>query len=189
LSDLIEMQMKTGLSKEGIAVATGLDRRTVRDRLADGRMTRAIQKKLRPIMRTLRRTLVSEPANVILEDYRDHKDRYQYPDDRDLLRFIDNNLVIVPRILQQVRSERSVQRTATMKIDWKDYPDISDILQRKAEGRLDLHARSFAEKLDALDALRERAAPLRAARMGRSRIETAAPTTAASQEAQQHFTP
>ena len=45
----------------------------------------------------------------------------------------------------------------------KVYPDISDILERKASGRADLHARSFAEKLDALDALRDRAGPLRAA--------------------------
>lgn len=51
-----------------------------------------------------------------------------------------------------------------MKTDAKSYPDISDILQRKAMGRRDLHSRSFAEKLDALDALRARVRPLRAAR-------------------------
>jgi hypothetical protein len=50
----------------------------------------------------------------------------------------------------------------------KTYPDISDILERKAMGRVDLHARSFAEKLDALDALRDRAGPLRAARAART---------------------
>lgn len=51
-----------------------------------------------------------------------------------------------------------------MKLDTKKYPDISDILQRKAEGRRELANRSFGEKLDALDALRDRAAPLRAAK-------------------------
>ena len=51
-----------------------------------------------------------------------------------------------------------------MKTNANSYPDISDILERKATGRVDLHDRSFAEKLDALDALRDRVAPLRAAR-------------------------
>lgn len=51
-----------------------------------------------------------------------------------------------------------------MKTNAKSYPDISDIIERKAAGRVDLHGRSFAEKLDALDALRDRAGPLRAAR-------------------------
>jgi hypothetical protein len=55
-----------------------------------------------------------------------------------------------------------------MKTNAKAYPDISDILARKAAGRVNLHARSFAEKLDALDALRDRAGPLRAARAARS---------------------
>ena len=54
-----------------------------------------------------------------------------------------------------------------MKTNAKTYPDISDILECKALGRVDLHARSLAEKLDALDALRDRAGPLRAARAGR----------------------
>jgi hypothetical protein len=55
-----------------------------------------------------------------------------------------------------------------MKTNAKAYPDISDILERKAAGRVDLHARWFAEKLDALDALRDRAGPLRAARAART---------------------
>jgi hypothetical protein len=60
-----------------------------------------------------------------------------------------------------------------MKTKSKNYPDISDILERKAMGRVDLHARSFAEKLDALDAMRDRARPLgatKAARTGRDSI-------------------
>jgi hypothetical protein len=62
----------------------------------------------------------------------------------------------------------------------KTYPDISDILERKAAGRVDLHARSFAEKLDALDALRDRAGPLRAAKAARTErdsIQERAPGT------------
>jgi hypothetical protein len=44
------------------------------------------------------------------------------------------------------------------------YPDISDILAKKASGRRQLAALSFAEKLDALDALRERVEPIVQAR-------------------------
>ena len=44
------------------------------------------------------------------------------------------------------------------------YPDITDILARKAEGRRQLAALSFGEKLEMLDALRERVEPLRRAR-------------------------
>lgn len=47
------------------------------------------------------------------------------------------------------------------------YPDISDILARKAEGRRKRAALSFAEKLDALDALRERVRPIVQAREAR----------------------
>jgi hypothetical protein len=49
----------------------------------------------------------------------------------------------------------------------KHYPDISDIVARKAAGRRDRAALSFAEKLDALDALRERVAPIARAREAR----------------------
>jgi hypothetical protein len=44
------------------------------------------------------------------------------------------------------------------------YPDISDILARKASGRQQRGALSFAEKLAILDLLRERVAPLIQAR-------------------------
>ncbi|MGD0864639.1 MAG: hypothetical protein ABSA49_03675 [Rhizomicrobium sp.] len=47
------------------------------------------------------------------------------------------------------------------------YRDISDILARKAEGRRKRAALSFAEKLDALDALRERVRPIVQAREAR----------------------
>jgi hypothetical protein len=41
------------------------------------------------------------------------------------------------------------------------YPDISDILQRKAEGRRDIARRSFGEKIAMMEALRERLAPFK----------------------------
>lgn len=44
------------------------------------------------------------------------------------------------------------------------YPDIGDILARKARGRRTLAALSFTEKLAILDRLRETAAPLYRAR-------------------------
>lgn len=47
------------------------------------------------------------------------------------------------------------------------YPDISDILARKAEGRRDLAARSFGEKLEILEAMRARVEPIRRAKATR----------------------
>jgi hypothetical protein len=49
----------------------------------------------------------------------------------------------------------------------KHYPDISDILARKAQGRRDLKALSFGEKIDILEAMRERTEPFRKAREAR----------------------
>jgi hypothetical protein len=46
----------------------------------------------------------------------------------------------------------------------QNYPDISDIIARKTSGRRQRAALSFAEKLAALDALRERVAPIVQAR-------------------------
>ena len=51
-----------------------------------------------------------------------------------------------------------------MKSRLTQYPDISDILARKARGRRQLAALSFGEKLSILDALRERVEPIRRAR-------------------------
>jgi len=42
----------------------------------------------------------------------------------------------------------------------RTYPDITDILARKARGRRARAALSFAEKLDALERLRENVAPI-----------------------------
>ena len=41
------------------------------------------------------------------------------------------------------------------------FPDISDILQRKAEGRKDIAARTFGQKIAMVEVMRERLAPLR----------------------------
>ncbi len=57
------------------------------------------------------------------------------------------------------------------------YPDISDILARKTEGRRQLSRLSFGQKIALVEALRERLAPLKRARerriaaksMGRAR--------------------
>ena len=44
------------------------------------------------------------------------------------------------------------------------YPDTSDILARKAEGRCKAVRRSFAEKIAMVEALRQRVEPLKQAR-------------------------
>lgn len=49
-----------------------------------------------------------------------------------------------------------------MRLD--QHPDISDILRRKAEGCVEIAARSFEEKLRMLEVMRDRVAPLREAR-------------------------
>ena len=45
-----------------------------------------------------------------------------------------------------------------------NYPDISDILARKAEARRERSRRSFGEKIAMIEALRERLAPFKRAR-------------------------
>jgi hypothetical protein len=49
------------------------------------------------------------------------------------------------------------------------YPDISDILKRKAEGRREIARRSFGEKIALIEQMRERLAPLKRAREDRLR--------------------
>jgi hypothetical protein len=44
------------------------------------------------------------------------------------------------------------------------YPDISDILRRKQQGRHDIAAKTFGEKIAMLEALRARLAPFASAR-------------------------
>ena len=43
------------------------------------------------------------------------------------------------------------------------YPDVSDILARKAAGRREISRRSFGEKIAMVEELRERLAPLKRA--------------------------
>jgi hypothetical protein len=47
------------------------------------------------------------------------------------------------------------------------FPDISDILARKAEGRREIARRSFGEKIAMMEALRERVEPIKRAREAR----------------------
>ena len=47
------------------------------------------------------------------------------------------------------------------------FPDISDILARKAEGRRENARRSFGEKIAMMEALRERLEPFKRAREAR----------------------
>ena len=53
------------------------------------------------------------------------------------------------------------------KID-KTYPDISDILRRKAEGRREIAGRTFGEKIAMVEAMRERLEPFKRAREKRA---------------------
>lgn len=46
----------------------------------------------------------------------------------------------------------------------RQYPDVSDILARKAEGRREAAKRSFGEKIAWVEQMRERLAPLKRAR-------------------------
>jgi hypothetical protein len=48
------------------------------------------------------------------------------------------------------------------------YPDLTDILARKAEGRRQRASLSFAEKLAILDEMKERVAPIALSRKARS---------------------
>lgn len=53
----------------------------------------------------------------------------------------------------------------------KQYPDNSEILARKAQGRRERARLTFAQKLAVLDALRERVAPITRARQARRHIQ------------------
>lgn len=87
MSELIKIRNQLGLQDKDLAARLGIDLRTIQKHLANGSMTRALRRKIRAATRHLRATLVSEVGNIILENYREHKDKYLYPDERDLLRF------------------------------------------------------------------------------------------------------
>jgi hypothetical protein len=48
-----------------------------------------------------------------------------------------------------------------------NFPDISDILARKAEGRREIARRTLGEKIAMMEALRERVEPMKRAREAR----------------------
>jgi hypothetical protein len=54
--------------------------------------------------------------------------------------------------------------TAMSDVESKAFPDVSDILALKAEGRREIARRSFGEKIAMIEAMRERLAPLKRAR-------------------------
>ena len=53
--------------------------------------------------------------------------------------------------------------------DSKKYPDISDLIARKAMGRVEIKRLSFGQKIELMEALRRRLAPLKALREARQR--------------------
>ena len=57
------------------------------------------------------------------------------------------------------------------------YPDIADILRRKAEGRKEIAARTLGQKIAMVEAMRERMAPLKRMREQRETARTPAKTT------------
>lgn len=59
------------------------------------------------------------------------------------------------------------------------YPDISDILERKAAGRRELSKLSFGEKIAKMEALRERLEPFKRAREARKAATRAQAGTSA----------
>jgi hypothetical protein len=48
--------------------------------------------------------------------------------------------------------------------DSQKYPDISDLIARKAKGRINIKQLSFGEKIELIERLRERVAPFKALR-------------------------
>jgi hypothetical protein len=63
----------------------------------------------------------------------------------------------------------------------KIYPDVTDILARKQQGRREAAKRSFAEKIAIVEAMRERVAPLKQARESRRSAGSAGSKTAPPQ--------
>ncbi len=59
------------------------------------------------------------------------------------------------------------RKSETMKHSGKIYPDISDILALKREGRREISQRSFGTKIAMVEAMRERLAPLKRLRESR----------------------
>ena len=60
-----------------------------------------------------------------------------------------------------------ISRIVMSKKPENGFPDISDILARKAEGRREIARRTFGEKIAMMEALRERLEPFKRARESR----------------------
>jgi ribosomal protein L19E len=60
------------------------------------------------------------------------------------------------------------------------YPDISDILQRKAEGRKESAGRTLGEKIARMEAMRERLRPLKRLRETRQGLAAGSGTSQTS---------
>lgn len=60
-----------------------------------------------------------------------------------------------------------------MMVAERDYPDVSDIHAKKAEGRCQIKALSFGEKMEMMAALRERLKPFAQARETRNTAKKA----------------
>jgi hypothetical protein len=72
--------------------------------------------------------------------------------------------------LPEIRPEQQKRQEDLNKVtETPNYPDISDILARKAKGREAASKRSFAEKIAIVEALNARLAPLKAARERRKK--------------------
>jgi hypothetical protein len=56
-----------------------------------------------------------------------------------------------------------------------NYPDISDLLARKEAGRRDIAAKSFSEKIEILEDMRRRVAPIRETREARRALQAEPP--------------
>jgi hypothetical protein len=57
----------------------------------------------------------------------------------------------------------------------QNYPDISDILQRKAEGRREIAARTFGEKIAMVEVMQKRIAPFKRLKERRENAKRTAP--------------
>jgi hypothetical protein len=57
--------------------------------------------------------------------------------------------------------------------DSPKYPDISDLIARKAKGRLNIKQLNFGEKIELMEELRRRLAPIKALRRARRQTQDA----------------
>ena len=56
-------------------------------------------------------------------------------------------------------------------VDSAKYPDISDLIARKVKGRINITRLSFGEKIELMEQLRQRLAPIKALRETRRQTQ------------------